>query len=120
MSVRDKLRWKAWADSLRQEMMMNLTPHVTKSVREIMEETETEKPESVMVTRRFWTTCQAATGANDTLSKAGLDIEFEPDGAGKVDRVTLLLNDTWKGIMQRVLDRRVDSSGPAAANNNDA
>ncbi len=108
MSVRDKVRWKEWADGLRQKMMAQLIPHVTKSVQEIVEETATEKPASVLGTQRFWKACQAGTGTNDTLSKAGFEIEFEANAEGKVETVTLQLNDTWKAIMKRVLDRRVD------------
>lgn len=107
MSVRDKARWKEWADNLRQTMMSELTPDVTKSVQDIITETETDKSESVLATPKFWKACQAGTGPNDTLSKAGFEIEFEANADGKVDTVTLQLNDTWKAIMQRVLDRRV-------------
>ena len=102
MSVRDKVRWKEWADGLRQTMMTQLTPHVTKSVEEIIKETATAKSASVLGTQRFWTAFQAGKGTNDTLSRAG----FETNAEGKVENVTLQLNDTWKAIMQRVLDRR--------------
>jgi len=108
MSVRDKARWKEWADGLRQAMMSELTPNVTKSVQDIINETGTDKSESVLGTTKFWQACQAATGTNDTLSKAGFEIEFEANAEGKVDTVTLRLNETWKAIMQRVLDRRVN------------
>jgi len=108
MTVRDKVRWKEWADALRQTMMEHLTPHVTKSVEDIIKETATEKPASVLETQRFWKACQAGEGTNDTLAKAGFEIEFESNTEGKVDTVTLQLNDTWKAIMQRVLDRRAN------------
>jgi hypothetical protein len=108
MTVRDKVRWKEWAEELRQTMMADLTPQVTKSVEEIIRETSTEKSPSVLGTPRFWKACQAGKGTNDTLSKAGFEIEFGPNAEGKVDTVTLQLNATWKAIMQRVLDRRVD------------
>ena len=108
MSVRDKLRWKEWADGLRQMMMSQLTPQVEKSAEEILTETATEQSASILGTQRFWKSCQAGEGANDTLSKAGFEIEFESNAEGKVGTVTLQLNDTWKAIMQRVLDRRVD------------
>ncbi len=108
MSAGDKVRWKEWADALRQTMMEHLTPHVTKSVEDIIKETATEKPASVLGTQRFWKACQAGEGTNDTLAKAGFEIEFESNTEGKVDTVTLQLNDTWKAIMQRVLDRRAN------------
>ena len=108
MSVRDKLRWKEWADGLRQTMMADLTPHVKKSVEEIIEETATEKSASVVGTQKFWKAFQTGTGTNDTLLKAGFEIEFESNAEGKVATVTLQLNDTWKAIMQRVLDRRAE------------
>ncbi len=108
MSVGDKVRWKEWADGLRQTMMADLTPHVKKSVVEIIKETATEISSSVLETQEFWKACQAGKGTNDTLSKAGFEIEFGPNAEGKVDTITLQLNDTWKAIMQRVLDRRVD------------
>ena len=108
MTVRDKVRWKEWADGLRQTMMAHLTPHVTKSVEEILRETATDKSASVLGTPKFWKACQAGKGTNDTLSKAGFEIEFESNADGKVDTVKLQLNDTWKAIMQRVLDRQAN------------
>jgi hypothetical protein len=106
MSVRDKNRWKEWADQLRQEMMAELTPNVTKSVDEITQETGTDKSPSVLRSRRFWNACQSGKKPNDTLAKAGFEIEFEPNEANEVEAITLGLNSTWKAIMQRVLDRR--------------
>jgi hypothetical protein len=106
MLVRDKLRWKEWADGLRQTMMVNLTPNVTKTIEEIIREAAMEKSASALATQKFWKACQAGEGTNETLSKAGFRIEFAPNADGKVEAVTLQLNDTWKAIMQRVLDRR--------------
>jgi len=106
VAVPDKLRWKEWADALRQSMMAELTPEVTKTVQEIIKETATEKSPTILVSQRFWKSCQTGKGTNDTLSKAGFEIEFGPNEDGKVDAVTLQLNETWRGIMQRVLDRR--------------
>jgi len=108
MSVREKVRWKEWADGLRQTMMAQLTPQVTKSVEDIIKETATEKSVSVLATQRFWKACQAGKGTNDTLAKAGFEIEYESNTDGKVETVTLQLNDTWKSIMQQVLDRRAN------------
>lgn len=93
---------------MRQEMMGELTPQVTKSVDNIIQETRTDKSSSVLHSRRFWNACQAGKGANDALVKAGFEIEFEPNEENEIDTVTLRLNHTWKAIMQRVLDRRVD------------
>ncbi len=101
MSVRDKVRWREWADGLRLKMMAQLIAHVAKSV----QETAAERPASVG-TQRFWRTRQAGTRANDTLSKAGIDIEGNAEG--KDATVTLQLNDSWKAIMKQVLDRRAD------------
>ena len=108
MSVRDKKRWTEWADRLRQEMMAELTPWVTRSVDRIAEETGTDKSPSVLRSRQFWNACQSGKGPNDTLVKAGFEIEFEPNEESEIDTVTLRLNDTWKAIMQRVLDRHVE------------
>lgn len=108
MLVRDKKRWREWADQLRQEMMSELTSQVTKSVHTITRETETEKSPSVVRSRQFWNAFQAGKGSDDTLVKAGFEIEFEPNEKGEIDSVTLRLNGTWQAIMQRVLDRRVD------------
>ncbi len=108
MSVRDKKRWTEWADRLRQEMMAELTPRVTRSVARIIEETGTDKSPSVLRSRQFWNACQSGKGPNDTLVKAGFEIEFEPNEESEIDTVTLRLNDKWKAIMQRVLDRRVE------------
>jgi hypothetical protein len=108
VSVRDKKRWREWADRLRQEMMAELTPWVTRSVDRIAEETGTDKSPSVLRSRQFWNACQSGKGPNDTLVKAGFEIAFEPNEESEINTVTLRLNDTWKAIMQRVLDRRVE------------
>jgi hypothetical protein len=107
MTVQDKLRWKKWADGLRQEMMTSLTAVVTKSVKEIISETATNKTESTVHSARFWRACQSGTSPNESLSKAGFEIEFEQDQERNVQEVTLRLNKTWLAIMQRVLDRKV-------------
>lgn len=104
--TRDKLRWKEWADSLRQSMMSSLMSQVTKSVEDINKETETEKSLSVLQSRRFWNACRDAQGANDTISKAGFEINYEPNASGKVEAVTFRLNGTWQAILQRVVDRQ--------------
>ncbi len=101
----EKKRWKTWADDLRQEMMTSLTPEVTKSVDDIISETETSKGETIVRSKRFWQACQAGNGANDSLLKAGFEIEFQQDAARNVREVTLRLNHTWMTILQRVLDR---------------
>lgn len=107
MAVADKTRWREWAESLRQAMMTELTPQVTKSVDSITEETGTDKSPSVLRSRRFWNSCQTGKGTNDTIVKAGFEIEFEPNDDNEIDAVTLRLNNTWSNILQGVLDRRV-------------
>ena len=106
MAVQEKTRWKKWADSLRQEMMTNLTPEVTKSVDAISAETATTKAENTVRSERFWKACQAGNSPNDFLAAAGFEIDFESDDERVVQEVTLKLNKTWMDIMQRVLDRK--------------
>ena len=102
----DKARWKKWADSLRQEMMTALTPQVTKSVDDIAAESGTTKSKKALKSRTFWRSCQAGATANDSLTVAGFEIEFEEDEDSCVNEVTLKLNSTWLSIMQKVLDRQ--------------
>ncbi|MCA9132604.1 MAG: hypothetical protein KDA45_05605 [Planctomycetales bacterium] len=106
MSVQEKVRWKNWADRLRQEMMTGLEPQVTKSVSAIAAETATTKAESTLHSVRFWKACQAGKSPNDALMVAGFEIEFQPDEGRSVQQVTLRLNETWMSILQRVLDRK--------------
>ena len=106
MTVSEKNRWETWAVDLRQAMMRALEPRVTKSVSQILEETGTDKTDSVMRSKRFWTSCQAGKSPNGVIKSAGFEIDFDPNGDGEVDSVTLRLNDRWKGIMQRVIDRQ--------------
>jgi hypothetical protein len=106
MSVKDNTRWKEWADRLRQQMMADLTPEVAISVERIMTETRTDKSPSAMRSQRFWNACQTGDASNNVLSKAGFHVEFLPNAKGEVEIVTLRLNNTWRAIMQRVLDRR--------------
>lgn len=107
MSVRDKTRWREWADGLRQKMMSELTPQVTKSVDTLSEEVGTDMSPSLLHSRRFWNACQLGKKPHETLVKAGFEVEFESNDQKEINTVTLRLNDTWKSIMQRVLDRRV-------------
>lgn len=106
MTAREKTRWKAWAEELRQEMMTQLRPEITKSVEAIIEESHTELSVSLLATPRFWKSCQAGKGPNDVLVRAGFEISFSEDDNGSVELVKLQLNATWKGIMQQVLDRK--------------
>ena len=87
-------------------MMRDLEPEVTKSVDKIADEIGTNKSASVLCSRRFWKTCQAGKSPNSAITKAGFEIDFEANGQDEIDTVTFRLNDTWKGIMQRVLDRK--------------
>ena len=106
MTVQEKKRWKEWAEGLRQEMMGSRTPDVTKSVDAIVTATATTKGDKTVRSERFWLACQAGTSPNDVLTKAGFEIEFETDDNRRVDEVTLRLNQTWKNILQGVLDRQ--------------
>ncbi len=101
----DKIRWKKWAESLRQEMMVALTPQVTKSIDSIADETGTTKANKTLKSTAYWRSCQSGSSPNETLAAAGFEIEFEADDDRCVSEVTLKLNSTWLGILQRVLDR---------------
>jgi hypothetical protein len=105
MNVTEKTRWKRWADSLRQEMMGNLTPEVTMSVDAIAAEVATEKSEKTWRSERFWRSCQAGASPNEFLSVAGFDVDFQSQ-EHDVGEVTLRLNKTWMAILQRVRDRQ--------------
>ncbi len=107
MTTREQARWKEWADRLRQSMMADLTPYITKSIAEIVEETATQRSPSVLATRRFWTTVQTGEQNNHILARAGFQIEFSPSEGGNVESVTLRLNDTWSRIMQHMIDQQL-------------
>jgi hypothetical protein len=106
MTVQEKTRWKKWADGLRQEMMTNLTPQVTKSVEAITSETATTKSADTLRSVRFWQACQSGTGPAALLVTAGFEIEFKPDDERSVREVTFRLNPTWMTILHRVLERK--------------
>lgn len=106
MTTQDKLRWKKWADKLRQQMMQSLTPEVSKSVAEITDETATTRATSTLHSTRYWKACQTGKSPNDVLSTAGFELDYHTDENQKVESVTLRLNETWMSIMQRVLDRK--------------
>jgi hypothetical protein len=106
MAVQEKIRWKNWADRLRQEMMASLTTEVTKSVETITAESATTKAENILRSERFWRGCQSGKSPNDFLTRAGFEIEFQADEKRNVQEVTLRLNQTWMTILNRVLDRK--------------
>ncbi len=103
---RDQKRWKEWADTLRQSMMAGRIGQITKSVDEISQETGTEKSATTLHSQKFWNACRDGEGSHGTLSKAGFQLSFAPNAAGKVDTVTFRLNESWLAILQRVLDRQ--------------
>jgi hypothetical protein len=105
-TVREKTRWKSWADRLRQEMMTGMTAEVTKSVDTIISETATTKANTTLRSARFWKACQSGIGPNDFFAAAGFEIEYHQDKDQNVRDVTFKLNDTWMTILQRVLDRK--------------
>ncbi len=82
-----------------------MTAKVTKSVESITNETATTKSESTLRSERFWRACQNGESPNDVFAKAGFEIDFDQDEKRKVHEVTLRLNSTWMGILQKVLDR---------------
>lgn len=106
MTVQEKKRWKDWADRLRQEMMGSQVTNVTKSVDAIVTAIATTRTEKMVHSERFWLGCQAGTSPNDVLAKAGFEIEFEADANRRVKEVTLRLNQTWRTILQRAIDRK--------------
>ena len=101
----DTVRWKKWAECLRQEMMVGLTPEITKSIDVIATETGTSKAKKTLQSLAFWRSGKSGASTFDSLSAAGFEIEVEADADSKVSEVTLKLNQTWLSIMQRVLDR---------------
>ena len=105
MAVSEQKLWKAWADELRQQLMKGLQPEVTKSVADIALETGTSKAEQTLRGARFWRACQSGQKPNHILATAGFEIEFTQDEDGKVQNVTLRLDESWLTIMQRVIDR---------------
>ncbi len=106
MTIQEKKRWKEWADGLRQEMMGSRTTDVTKSVDDIVAATATTKGVKTVRSERFWLAHQAGESPNEVLAKAGFEIEFETDDDRRVEKVTLRLNQTWRNILQGVLDRQ--------------
>ena len=64
------------------------------------------EPQNTLRSERFWRACQAGASPNDTLARAGFEIEFQPDKERSVQEVTLRLNETWLTILQGVLDRK--------------
>lgn len=106
MAVQEKVLWLNWAENLRKEMMTGLTPHTTKLVSEIAEETKTTKSAKMVGSPRFWKDCQSGKGPQGCLVGAGFVVEFAPSEDQTIQQVTLRLNGTWLEIMQRVLDRR--------------
>jgi hypothetical protein len=72
----------------------------------IISETATSKAEKTVRSARFWQACKVGNSPNESLSKAGFDIEFQQAETRDVREVTLRLNETWTSIMQRVLDRK--------------
>jgi len=105
VSVRDNTLWKNWADRLRQEMMQGLTAQITKSVASITQEIGTDRSPIVLKSLRFWNSCRIGKSPNDVFPKAGLELDFQPNEKSEVELITIRLNDTWKAIMQRALDR---------------
>jgi hypothetical protein len=103
---RDQKLWKEWADNLRQLMMSAKVGEVTKTVAEISQETGTEKSPTTLHSQRFWNACILGQGSCAILTKAGFELSYSPNGAGKVEAVTFRLNSSWQAILQRVLDRK--------------
>ena len=98
----ERTRWKAWAESLRQTMMVGLTPSVTKTIVEISAEVGTNKASKTLHSSKFWRSCQHGEGSNDVLTKAGFDLEFQESEDGCVVEVTLRLNSTWLAILEGI------------------
>jgi hypothetical protein len=103
---RDQKRWKDWADNLRQEMMAAKVSEVTKTVAQISLETMTDKSTNTLQSPKFWNACILGEVSHATLTRAGFELSYVPNGAGKVEIVTFRLNASWQAILQSVLDRK--------------
>jgi hypothetical protein len=79
---------------------------VTKSVAEISQETGTDKSSNTLQSPKFWNACILGEGSHAILTRAGFELSYVPNGAGKVEAVTFRLNASWQAILQRVLDRK--------------
>jgi hypothetical protein len=91
--------WVEWAKNLRVQMMTQKLPAVVKSTSDVHRETGTHEPLTNLQSRGFWNSCQRGGTDWDALTKAGFELDFEPDENGKVQLVTFRLNSTWLGIM---------------------
>ncbi len=74
MTASNKTRWEKWAEGLRQAMIRDLEPQVTKSIDQIADETGIDKTPSMLNSRRFWNACQAGKSPNDTLNMERYDL----------------------------------------------
>lgn len=91
--------WVEWAEQLRVHMMTTKTPELSKSTLQIHQETGTHEPLTNLQSRGFWNSCQRGITDWDALTKAGFELEFEPNIEGKVESVTFRLNETWLAIL---------------------
>ncbi|MCR9295387.1 MAG: hypothetical protein NXI32_21935 [bacterium] len=101
----DVARWKKWADALRQEMMVGLTPEITKTIEMVADESETKKAMKTLRSTTFWDTGKAGATTRDLLATAGFEVEAHEGEDKRVSEITFKLNNTWRGIMQNVIDR---------------
>ena len=104
MLRRDKC-WKDWAEGVRKFLMINRVHETTKSVADIRSESGTSEPMSNLIDRRFWTGFRSGKIHHGAIARQGLEINFELDRAGKVGAVTFRLNETWRGVMERAIQR---------------
>lgn len=78
---------------------------IVKSIKEVQQETGTKEPRENLVTQSFWRSCRAGDPGMDMIVKEGLELEFTPTEDGQVEAVTIRLNATWRGVLQRAIER---------------
>jgi hypothetical protein len=93
--------WKEWTIDLRQHMIRNKLPEITKSTEEIRTETGTDETLKSLQSQSFWKAVRDQVKDWDTIPRNGLEVTSEPNAVGEVEFVTLWLNDTWKSVVSR-------------------
>ena len=104
MAVTDHC-WVNYGIRLRKEMIQNRVFAVTKPIEEVESESGADMDPIDIRSVRFWSACRAAKPSFNTLSRKGVLIDFQPNEHGKIDMLTFMLDESWRGFLQRLIER---------------
>lgn len=102
---RDKC-WTEYAVTLRKRMFLEGKYELTLASEEVKRNSGTDSKMSDLRNPKYWKAVRDAKTGWDTLSKNGVEVDFDVADDGLVHSLVFRLDETWSGVLERALKRK--------------